>query len=188
MTIPLEINFRNMEHSDFVASAIEDKIGKLDRFATHIMRCKVTVEAPHKHHAKGNIYHVSIDIHVPGTEIIVNREPSKNHAHEDVYVAIRDAISAAGRQLQDYVRQSRGKVKVHEAPPHGRVSELHPDQDYGRITTPDGRLIYFHRNSVLDGSFDNLTVGAEVRFDEEQGDQGPQATTVRPIGKHHIVA
>ncbi|MGD8339760.1 MAG: HPF/RaiA family ribosome-associated protein [Gammaproteobacteria bacterium] len=188
MTIPLEIVFRNMDHSDSVASAVEDRIGKLDRFAPHIMRCRVTVEAPHKHHAKGNIYHVSIDMHVAGTEIIVNRDPSKDHAHEDVYVAIRDAVNAAGRQLQDYVRQSRGKIKVHEAPPHGKVSELYPSEDYGRITASDGRLIYFHRNSIIDASFDDLSLGDEVRFDEEQGDEGPQATTVRLIGKHHIVS
>lgn len=187
MTIPLNIVFRNMDHSDAVASAVEDRIGKLERFSQQIMRCKVTVEAPHKHHAKGNIYHVSIDIHVPGTEIIVNRAPSKDHAHEDVYVAIRDAVNAAGRQLQDHVRQSRGEVKVHDVPPHGTVSELHTAEDYGRITTADGRLIYFHRNSVLEGGFDDLTIGAAVRFDEEQGDEGPQATTVRPVGKHHIV-
>ncbi|HEY5666217.1 MAG TPA: HPF/RaiA family ribosome-associated protein [Gammaproteobacteria bacterium] len=188
MTIPLDIVFLNMDHSDAVQSAIEERIGKLEQFSQQIMRCRVTVEAPHKHHAKGNIYHVAIDMHLPGAEIVVNRAKSKNHAHEDVYVAIRDAVNAAGRQLQDHIRQSRGEIKVHEAPPHGTVSELHPAEDYGRIATPDGRLIYFHRNSLLDGNFDDLTIGTEVRFDEEQGDEGPQATTVRLIGKHHIVS
>jgi hypothetical protein len=26
-----------------------------------------------------------------------------------------------------------------------------------------------------------------VRFDEEAGDEGPQASSVRRVGKHHIV-
>lgn len=73
------------------------------------------------------------------------------------------------------------------APPHGRVSEVHPDENYGRITSSDGRLIYFHRNSLLEAALEDVAVGAEVRFDEEQGDKGPQATTVALIGKHHIV-
>lgn len=187
MAIPLQIVFRNMDHSDAVAKAIEERIQRLERFAPQILRCRVTVEAPHKHHAKGNLYHVAIDMHVPGAEIVVNREPIKNHAHEDVYVAVRDAVSAAGRQLQDYVRLDRGRVKTHEAPPHGTVTELYPTEDYGFITDADGRLIYFHRNSLLDTGFEALTIGAEVRFDEEQGDEGPQATSVRLIGKHHIV-
>lgn len=188
MTIPLQIVFRNMDHSDAVAAAVEDRISRLERFSQYIMRCKVTVVAPHRHHGKGNIYHVSIDLHIPGAEIVVNRDPSKDHAHEDVYVAIRDAVNAAGRKLQDHVRLSRGKIKTHDVPPHGRVTELYPGEDYGCITAADGRLIYFHRNSVLDARFEDLEVGAEVRFDEEPGDKGPQATTVRLIGKHHIVS
>ena len=46
--------------------------------------------------------------------------------------------------------------------------------------------IYFHRNSVADGKFDILEVGQEVRFSEALGDKGPQATIVRPVGKHHL--
>lgn len=65
--------------------------------------------------------------------------------------------------------------------------EMAQNQDYGRIQTSDGREVYFHRNSVVNGDFNSLDVGGEVRFDEESGDQGPQASTVQPIGKHHIV-
>ena len=34
---------------------------------------------------------------------------------------------------------------------------------------------------------DALEIGDEVRFTEEAGDEGPQASTVHLIGKHHIV-
>ena len=47
-----------------------------------------------------------------------------------------------------------------------------------------GYEVYFHRNSVLDGAFRRLTVGARVTFVEEVGDKGPQASTVRLLGKH----
>lgn len=179
MPIPLQISFHNLDRSDAVERAIEERIAKLEQFSQDIMRCRVTVEAPHKHHAKGNIYHVVIDIHLPGTEIVVNRDRSKNHAHEDVYVAIRDAVNAAHRQLQDYVRVRRGKVKAHEpAQTYARISEIHPDRDFGRIETPDGRSVYFHRNSVIDAAFDKLEPGMEVRFAEEEGDEGPQASSL----------
>jgi cold shock CspA family protein len=86
------------------------------------------------------------------------------------------------RQLQDHVRTRRGKVKTHEGPPHGTITALHPDQDYGLITTPEGREIYFHRNSVLNADFNSLTPGIEVRFSEEAGDEGPQASSVHVLG------
>ena len=101
-------------------------------------------------------------------------------------MVIRDAFDAMKRQLEDYARKRRGKTKKHESSAHGRVLVLIPEEGYGRIETPDERVIYFHRNSVLDNDFDKLEVGSEVRFVEEMGERGPQASTVTRVGKHHI--
>jgi cold shock CspA family protein len=70
---------------------------------------------------------------------------------------------------------------------HGRVCYLEPALDYGKIETADGRQVYFHRNSVIDASFDDLELGAELRFIEEAGEKGPQASSAYVIGKHHLV-
>ena len=51
-------------------------------------------------------------------------------------------------------------------------------------TIDDDRQFYFHRNSVLHDDFDNLTVGTEVRFTPELGDQGPQASSVQVVARH----
>jgi len=183
----LQITFRDIPKSDAVEADIREKAAKLDQFYDSIMGCRVIVEAPHGHHHKGKLYHVSVDLTVPDGELVVNRDPSGRHAHEDVYVAIRDAFDAIRRQLQDYARKQRGKIKSHETMPHGQVSELVPEEDCGRIQTMEGREVYFHRNSIIDGDFDSLKIGDEVRFVEESGEKGPQASTVYKIGKHHIV-
>jgi cold shock CspA family protein len=107
--------------------------------------------------------------------------------HEHVTVAIKDAFAAAQRQIEDAVREMRGQVKPHEPGEHGHVSKFVAGDDYGFIETADGREIYFHRNSVLDDAFDRMTVGSEVRFVEEAGEKGPQASTVRIIGKHDLL-
>jgi len=117
--IPLQIVFRNMDKSPSVEDAVKERIVKLEKFASDIISCRVIVEAPHRHHAKGNLYHVTVDLHLPGTEIVVNRDPSQNHAHEDVYVALRDAVNAAVRQLQSYTRIRRGNVKTHNEVANG---------------------------------------------------------------------
>ncbi len=187
MKLPLQITFRDIPPSDAVESRIREKAAKLDELYEHIMSCRVVVEAPHRRHHQGKLYHVRIDITVPDDELVVSREPHERHAHEDVYVAIRDAFDAAKRQLEDYVRRHRSYVKTHEAQPYGRVLRLFPEQGYGFIESADGREIYFHRNAVLDGAFERLRVAAEVRFVEEHGEQGPQASTVWLVGKHHVV-
>lgn len=185
MKLPLQIVFRNLDPSDAIEAKVRERAELLERYADDVMSCRVVIEASHKHRHKGHLYHVRIDLKVPGAEIVASREPELDHAHEDVYVAIRDAFDALRRRLEDYERRRRGDVKRHEAPPHGRVVELVPDEDFGRIETSDGRLVYFHRHSLLDADFDDLAVGTEVRFVEEMGERGPQASTVRVVGKHH---
>lgn len=186
MQIPLQVTFRGFPHSDAVEANIREKAAKLEEFYPGIVSCRVVVEAEHHHHHKGNLYHVRIDLGVPKKELVVNREHHDKHEREDVYVAIRNAFDAAKRQLEDYARKQRGKTKTHDTPPHGRVVKLATEQDLGLIEASDGREVYFHRNSVADDAFDKLVVGSEVRFVEQGGMEGPRASTVHLIGKHHI--
>ena len=186
MQIPLQITFRHMETSEALEAKIREKVDMLERFAEHITSCRVTVEAPHQNQQQGNLFNIKVDITLPGHEIVAARHPDKHQAHQDPYVALRDAFNAARRQLEDYVRKRKGNVKTHEVPPHGRVKTLYPHEDYGVIETPDGREIYFHRNSVLETDFDKLQEGDSVHFNEEMGDNGPQASSVHVEGKHHV--
>ena len=186
MQTPLQITFRHMETSEALEANIREKAADLEKVYDNITSCRVVVETHHKHHRQGNLFHIRVDVNVPGSTLVVKREPDQHHAHEDVYVAVRDAFDAMRRQLEDYNRRQRGDIKTHEAPPHGRIIKLTPEENYGLIETSDGREIYFHRNSVTNAGFDALEVGNEVRFVEVAGDQGPQASTVTLQGKHHI--
>jgi cold shock CspA family protein/ribosome-associated translation inhibitor RaiA len=187
MQLSPQITFRGMGPSDAIETNIRKRIDELDRFHGRIISCRVVVEAGHRHHRKGHIYHLSIDIKVPGHEIAVRRDPPEHHAHEDINVAIRDAFDAARRQLEDVLRRDRGQTKAHEPPEHGTIARLFPDQGYGFIVASDGQEIYMHRNSVLQGAFDQLRIGDEVRFFAHPGEgtKGAQASTVELVGKHH---
>ena len=178
MQLPLQITAHDFPLPETVETEIRDKAAKLETYYDGIIHCRVTVEALVGHHRHGGPYTVRIDLTVPGTELIVNRQ-----ADEELSVAIRDAFDAMRRQLEDYARHQRGDVKAHETTPHGRVSKLSREEGYGFLETPDGREIYFHGNSVLPPGFLQLEVGSEVRFAEEQGAKGPQASTVAIVGK-----
>lgn len=107
MKLPLKVSFRNMEPSDAIRAAIVERAEKLERFFDRITSCRVVVEAPQQHHVKGSLYRIRIVITVPGEEILAGREHDEDHAHEDVYVALRDAFDEARRSLQDHVRRRR---------------------------------------------------------------------------------
>lgn len=189
MQRPLQITFRGLERSEAVERRIREKAEELERFSDDITGCHVTVEAPHRRHHQGNLYLVRLDIRLPDKEIVVGQERRHHHAHEDLHVAIRDTFDAAVRRLEDYARKRRGQVKRHEVPAHGKVARIFPDEGYGFLEMPDGTEVYFHANSVANAAFDAVEVGDEVRFvlAEGEGEKGPQASTVVPVGKHHIV-
>ena len=198
-----------MAPSEVVEAHIREAAQKLDEFCDEIMGCRVLVEIPHQHHRKGKLYHVRIDLTVPGAEFVIKRAPrlvtdrpsrfrkapedveleesrelSKYAAHDEIQLSIRDAFDAARRKLQDYARRRRGVLKLHEGSPHARVTKLFPDEGFGFLETPDGREIFFHENSVLDSGFSRLKIGTEVHFVEELGEKGPQATTVTAVSHH----
>jgi cold shock CspA family protein len=200
-TIPLQITFRNMKPVPDAELWIRSEVAKLGSFYPRIMGCRVAVESPHLHHRSGSEFHVRIDLTVPGGELVVKHEPTlRTRArqlgetevkkrlevrtpHKHLRQAINSAFKTAVRRLEDYARKQRGDVKYRESRPLAKVSRLFPNQDHGFLTTQDGREIYFHKDSVLNRAFGRLKVGTTVSFAEEQGDKGPQASTVRIVAK-----
>lgn len=183
MQTPLEIHFKNMGRSEAVETAVRERIGKLEKLFDGITSCHVYIDAPHRHHRKGNHYEVRMEVRIPGKELAVNNKPGDVNAHEDVYVAIRDAFNAMERQLKRWKRQVRGEPRGREAPLQGRIAEIHSDQGYGQIATTDHRLVYFHKNSVVGADFADLKADDPVELVVQTGEseKGPQASTVRPI-------
>jgi len=116
MQIPVQITFRDMEPSAAIEERVRERAAKLERYFDRITSCRVIVEEPHLRQHKGKLFHVRVDITVPGNELVANRSSADNHAHEDVYVAIRDAFKAAERQLEEHAKKRQGRVKTHVRP------------------------------------------------------------------------
>jgi len=173
-----QVSFDDLPVDEAVRDAALDHIAQLERLSDRITGCHVVVAQPHRHHREGRLYSVRVDLVVPGGEIVVNRDHHLDHAHEDVFVALRDSFLAARRRLEDHVRRLRGVEKQHATRARGRISQLFPLQGYGFIETPDGREIYFHRHAISDQDFRMADIGSPVFYSEEDGDEGPQASAV----------
>jgi cold shock CspA family protein/ribosome-associated translation inhibitor RaiA len=187
MQVPLQISFEHIGHSEALEATVRKEAQKLERFYDRITSARVVIARPQHRHHKGDTYCVRIHIAIPGGKHVeITRDPAMTGRHEDAHVTIRDAFDGAGRQLQDEIRRLAGAIKAHETPLHGVIASLLPESDHGFIAVSDGREIYFHRNSVTGWKFEDMKVGQKVRFSEGIGDKGPQATSVRPVGKHHL--
>jgi ribosomal subunit interface protein len=180
MKMPLQIVFHGLEPSAAIEAAAREKAGKLDQFSADIMSCRVTIELEHKHHHQGRPFAVKIDLTVPGHELRVDRV-----AHEDVYVALRDAFDHMKRRLEDVVQRTRGQQKHHAEPLHGTVARLDVNERFGFIRTPDGDEYWFGPDNLESARFETLQVGVAVQFLPEVAAEGRQAKRVS-LGKHHF--
>jgi cold shock CspA family protein/ribosome-associated translation inhibitor RaiA len=173
MELPLQITAQNFALAPADERAIRDAAAKLDEFASRILSCRVVIEVPKGRGHSGRQYRIHVKLEVPGDEIVVRRL-----SDEAMPAAVQKAFKAVGRRLQDHVRRQRGDVKLPRRAPRGVITRLFPWEGYGFLTSADGREIYFDRRSVLNDAFDHLQEGAQVRYVEEPGEQGPQASTV----------
>jgi cold shock CspA family protein len=177
MQIPAQITEHGGRLSAEDRQLIERHAAKLEKYYDRISACRVVVTVPaHLAHGEPGAYQLRIDLTVPQGELAITRQ-----AKPSLTEAVQDAFGAAARRLQDYAREQRLDVKRHEGGGEGCITRLLAYEGYGFITTPDGREIYFHRNSVPEGGFDRLEEGMDVRFVEVTGAEGPQASTVVPV-------
>ena len=182
MQLPVEISYRGVDKSDEIETLIREKAVRLDKFCDHIMRCDVMVERPNHAQHSGNPFHVRIDVTVPPHhELVSDEKPTKHDMHEPLTKVVNDAFRHMERQLKDLVDRQQQRVKTHGDQPHALVTKLFPADGYGFITDLQGRDVYFHRDSVVNGGFDKLKVGVEVRYEETQSDKGAHATTVHIV-------
>jgi cold shock CspA family protein/ribosome-associated translation inhibitor RaiA len=187
MQTPVDIAFRQCQPSEEIRSEIAQQAQRLEKFSPRITSCHVVVNGPQTRHRNGESFHVQLRIAMPGhKDVVVDRRHGDAPERERPRVAIRQAFAAAVRQIEEAQREMRGQVKEHPVEGHGRVAKFLAGGDCGFIETSDGRDVYFHRNAVLNGAFNRLGVGSEVRFVEEEGEKSAQASTVRLVGKHHL--
>lgn len=187
METSVQIDFQHCDNVDGFRRRIEENVAELeDRFG-RITACRIFIRGPGEHHRTGGAFEVRVHLELPdGRQVDIGRTPDKDECHADPWFAINDAFKRARRALQDTVRRMQRQENLHEPAPMATVRLVRKAEGYGFLKTPDGRDIYFHRNSVLNGSFDRLTVGTRVIFAEEAGDNGPQASTVKLAGKHRM--
>jgi cold shock CspA family protein len=187
LQVPLEIAFHNMESSDWAEDEIRARVADLVRLYGRLVSCRVRIDQRAKDLTGTIPPVVHIELGIPGrSDLVVSHEPDhllRKYRHPDLQKAINEAFRIAERQLCDLKEQRDGRTKAgdHDTENQslGTIAEITPDEDFGFLMTKEGGLLYFHRNALLTGDFDDLERGDDVYYNEDVGDTGPIATKVR---------
>ncbi len=188
MQVPLELAFHHVDSTEWAETEVRERVAKLEKMYGRLTACRVKIERSNQAH--GVPPTVRIELGIPGhADLIIAPEPAhmqRRFQTPDLRNSIHEAFRIAERQLLELKEQRSRRTKQ----PHhdeanqylGQVAEMHAEDDHGFLMTAEGGLLYFHRNSLLNGDFDALTRGAEVYYVEDIGDTGPLATKVRLKG------
>ena len=187
MQRPLEIAFRDLAPSDFIRNLVQERVERLERFYPRIIGCRVVIEAPHRsaegHHPPLGI---SVEVDVPSRPRLVAKDVEAQRVMKgDHLAAITRAFEAIERQLEELSERQRGDVKFHgNTRQTGSVVRLFPDRGHGFVEIAGGPELYFTRNAVIDGGFDELKIGTMVQVTQatSDGPMGPQASSVEVFG------
>ena len=191
LQVPLEIAFHNIESSEWAEQEIRARVADLERIYGRLISCRVRIDQRAKDLSGTIPPVVHIELGIPGrNDLVVSHEPEhllRKYRHPDLHKAINEAFRIAERQLLDLKEQRDGRTKAsdHDAENQslGQIAEITPEQDFGFLLTKEGGLLYFHRNALLSGDFDQLERGQDVSYNEDMGDTGPIATKVRVKSK-----
>jgi len=191
LQVPLEIAFHNIESSQWAEQEIRARVADLERIYGRLISCRVRIDQRAKDLSGTIPPVVHIELGIPGrNDLVVSHEPEhllRKYRHPYLHKAINEAFRIAERQLLDLKEQRDGRTKAsdHDAENQslGQIAEITPEQDFGFLLTKEGGLLYFHRNALLSGDFDQLERGQDVSYNEDMGDTGPIATKVRVKSK-----
>jgi cold shock CspA family protein/ribosome-associated translation inhibitor RaiA len=187
MQISPEVIFHDVDRSAWVENYILERVQRLDRFADGITSCRVSLAKDQASHHKGNRYSVMVEVRTPPNhDLAAKKAKIIADMSAQLPALINLAFGALERQLKKTAELRRGEAKSHQSRrdgQHGIVEKLFAE-GYGFVRgLSDERQVYFHRNSVLHGDFERLAIGTEVRFSAEDGDDGPQASSVQIVAK-----
>ena len=188
MQRPLQITFRGMETSLALEALIRQRVGRLEAFYPRLVGCRVVVEVPHRGAQTAKVpIAVTIEADIPGRGPIIGKgEEARREMKQDHTVALNNAFEAVERQLEKLGDIRSGEVNARgETGQSGMVVRLFPDDGYGFIEIDNAPELYFTRNAVVGGQFDELQVGMMVHLTRatDEGPMGPQASSVRLLDR-----
>ena len=188
MERPLQIAFKNIASSEFIEALIRERVERLQRFHHNITGARVVVEVPHRSAEGGKMpIGIAVEIDVPGHKPLVAKgEQDRREMKGDHTAVINRVFEAMERQLEQTSAIMNREVKNHGAAAGdtGIVVRIFPEQNYGFVEVKDSPDLYFSRDVVASGTFEDIEIGTVVHVTRaaSEGPMGPQASSVKLMG------
>lgn len=171
----LQLQSHDVELDPALRDLIERSAARMgEHFTDLLLRLHATVKST-PHHRKGAF---TVTLLANAKSGVLRAEKSGEQP--------REAIHAAFEALEHELRRHREELRIPTkgAPEcvQGSIKRIFREAGYGFIHYMPGRDVYFKRTALSELDFDKLEPGQPVEFEIEQGEKGPQASRVYPVG------
>ena len=123
MLTPLEISFHGLERSEAIESRVREKFARIEKHFDRITHARVSIQSPRRRAPLPKLFHVKIEIGIPGhNSIVVNYEPVNDGGPSDIVMALKEAFAAANRQVDDIVARMDKPARREQARRRPRVA------------------------------------------------------------------
>jgi cold shock CspA family protein/ribosome-associated translation inhibitor RaiA len=171
----LEIESRNIVMAPRWKINIETRMAELRRKYEDLTHGRVTLTKNLHHKKLPNVAGTLIVVTLPVRQTVTARKEDKTF-EESIKTAF-DAIASELRKFRE--KRSRTEVRTAPIPPfRGVICKLFSKEGFGFILKEGGGEVYFHKHALQGLTFEELNDGTDVVFNLEDGEKGPQASTV----------
>jgi cold shock CspA family protein/ribosome-associated translation inhibitor RaiA len=175
------VSWHGIPASPAVEAIVRKRLSAVARLAPQAVGCRVTLSAEQGRHRSARGFETRIHLDMPGPDIDVARAIRHGHAADDLVRSVNAAFGALEARLKESRRVLRGQEVKHHAPVlHGEIVELEAGLGYGFVRADDGREVYFQKDGLVAGTWDELELGGRLRFRELEGEKGAYAVDVAP--------
>jgi len=171
----LEIQIQHLDLDPTLRDLIERLAGHLAARRPEVLRLHVTVRHG-MHHRRGS-EEVALVANVEGETLRADKQK------EQLRAAVHAAFRALTIEVDRHCLKRRRVTKSPGPRMQGSVKRIFRDAGYGFIHGQPGNDVYFSRRSLHELDFDRLEPGTPVEYEIEQGEEGPQASRVFPVGE-----
>lgn len=185
MSVACEVAYHNYDPPDWLEHDIRMRIADLARFDARLETCRVRLQhrIGQKVRRVPPVVHIELGLrdHVP---IVVSYEPDRlwiKYAEPSLPDALTEAFMVAAQRLSESGAGTAATAAgpLAARPALGQIAELDADHDCGYVLTEEGALLYFHRQALMNGSFDTLQIGETVAYLQGEDEAGPLAARLR---------
>jgi ribosome-associated translation inhibitor RaiA len=109
MQITPEIIFHDVDRSQWIEDYVAERLGRLERFAGGITRCRVSLTQEVASHTKGNRYSVMVEVRLPPNhDLAAKKQKVVRAMPTELTALINQAFGAIESQVKKTAQLRRG--------------------------------------------------------------------------------